>query len=358
MTDNELSSSSTASGIAINRNLTLKPFVKRADNNDTAVQWQKYKKEIERQFRFFGISDPETKKDGLLIYGGQDIVDILPDPTSNEGDNAYTILIRKIDQHFQPKQNKDFPRFQMSELKQNTDKRIADYYTRLREIAKKCDYGTPENDAIRDHLIQTMINNNIRSKAIRNNWVLNRILTEAALEEQTLEQINAISKKINDDKSHKRIKKIHQNYRVNRKHGTAENTSDRCGNGKTHVACLAIGASCNKCGKKNHFARVCRSKAKTTTPNRDQRQHRTRYNKDNNAKTNRQTLNDDSESYNPTRRTRYVAHQETDDSSGDDNFLHHLKTHHTSHSKHQTSKMCTIQINGVNANAEPDQGRI
>lgn len=160
MADNEPSSSSTASGIAINRNLTLKPFVKRADNNDTAVQWQKYKKEIERQFRFFGISDPETKKDGLSIYGGQDIVDIedaLPDPTSNEGDDAYTILIRKIDQHFLPKQNKDFARFQMSELKQNTDERIADYYTRLREIATKCDYGTHENDAIRDHLIQTMI---------------------------------------------------------------------------------------------------------------------------------------------------------------------------------------------------------
>ena len=68
------------------------------------------------------------------------------------------------------------------------------------------------------------------------------------------------------------------------------------------------------------------------------------------------TLNDDSESYNPTLRTRYVAHQEADDSSSDDNFLHHLKTHHTSNSKHQTSKMCTIQINGININAEPDSG--
>ena len=62
----------------------------------------------------------------------------------------------------------------MSELKQNTDERVADYYTRLREIVKKCDYGTHENDTIRDHLIQTMINNNVRSKAIHNNWVLDR----------------------------------------------------------------------------------------------------------------------------------------------------------------------------------------
>ena len=69
----------------------MKTFLKQADNNDTALCWQKYKKKIERQFRFFGITDPETKKDGLLIYGGQDLVDVddaLPDPTSIEGMKA------------------------------------------------------------------------------------------------------------------------------------------------------------------------------------------------------------------------------------------------------------------------------
>ena len=42
----------------------------------------KWKKDIERQFWFFRISDPESKKDGLIIYSGQDIADLedsLPD---------------------------------------------------------------------------------------------------------------------------------------------------------------------------------------------------------------------------------------------------------------------------------------
>ena len=80
-----------------------------ADNNEMALRWQKYKKEIERQFRFLGITEPVTKKDGLLIYGGQDLVDVddaLPDPTSIEGDDVYKVLIRKIDKHFIPKQSK------------------------------------------------------------------------------------------------------------------------------------------------------------------------------------------------------------------------------------------------------------
>lgn len=103
------------------------------------MKWQKYKKEIERQFRFFGITDPETKKDGLLIYGEQDLVDVddaLPEPTD---DDAYKILICKIDNHFIHKKNKDFARFQLSELKQQSSE-LVDYYAKVRDIAKKCEY--------------------------------------------------------------------------------------------------------------------------------------------------------------------------------------------------------------------------
>ena len=104
MTDNEPSSSDSVSRPIIHRNLTIKPFLKQADNNDTALCWQKYKKEMECQFRFFGITDPETKKERLLIYGGQDLVDIddalIPNSTSTESDDVYKVLIWKMDQHF------------------------------------------------------------------------------------------------------------------------------------------------------------------------------------------------------------------------------------------------------------------
>ena len=102
MTDAPSSSSKTPNNATIHRNLTIKPFIKQTDSNDTAVNWQKYRKEIERQFRFFGINDPETKKDGLLIYGGQDLVDIddaLPDLNGTEDNDAYKLLIHKIDNH-------------------------------------------------------------------------------------------------------------------------------------------------------------------------------------------------------------------------------------------------------------------
>lgn len=56
-----------------------------------------------------------------MIYGGEDIVDdkALHDTTSKDGNNNkyYKVLIRKINTHFMPKQNKDFTRFQLSEPK-------------------------------------------------------------------------------------------------------------------------------------------------------------------------------------------------------------------------------------------------
>ena len=68
---------------------------------------------------------------------------------------------------------------------------MATYYARIREIAQKCSY-TDENDAIRDHLIKTMLNNVIRVKAIRHNWTLQEILDESAIYEQAQLQAREI----------------------------------------------------------------------------------------------------------------------------------------------------------------------
>ena len=94
---------------------------------------------------------------------------IRTDLNGTEDDDAYKLLIRKIDNHFIPKKNKDFARFQLSELKQQSSERLAEYYAKIRNIAKKCEYADHEDDAIRDHLIRTMLNHKILSKAMREN---------------------------------------------------------------------------------------------------------------------------------------------------------------------------------------------
>ena len=87
------------------------------------------------------------KKDGLIIYGGQEITDLddsIPDPILEGEQNEYTRLIAKLDQHFLPKKNKDYARFKLGNLVQQDDEPMATYYARIREIAQKCSY-TDEN---------------------------------------------------------------------------------------------------------------------------------------------------------------------------------------------------------------------
>ena len=65
-----------------NRQLNITPFAINRDPTNTANKWAKWKKDIERQFGFFGIGDLQLKKDGLIVYSGRDIADLedsLPD---------------------------------------------------------------------------------------------------------------------------------------------------------------------------------------------------------------------------------------------------------------------------------------
>ena len=77
------------------------------NRTETATRWERWLKDIERQFCYFGITEPETNKDGLIIYGGQTIADLqnpLPDLNGDEaGQDVYAQLINKLNKWQQVK---------------------------------------------------------------------------------------------------------------------------------------------------------------------------------------------------------------------------------------------------------------
>ena len=113
-----------------------------------------------------------------------------------------------------------------------------------------------------------MINHRIRSKAIRENWSLDKILSEAALEEETEQQAKAISKKVDAALLTEKVRKISF-----KKPDNSSRQCLRCGNTRRHETCPAMGATCDYCGKLNHYASVCiaKSKAERFQGNRNQR---------------------------------------------------------------------------------------
>ena len=133
----------------------------------------------------------------------------------------------------------------------------------------------------------------------------------------------------------------------------------RCGNSKQHTTCPAFGdVSCDNCGKKNHYARVCFGKSKHNFANRNPK-HRPGHNRYRSASQNirdKRDYHDDKRETSQTRRTRHTGNTHSDDSSSDEYFLNHLKTHHTSKDNADKWKTCTIQINEISIVVEPDSG--
>ena len=83
-----------------------------------------------------------------------------------------------------------------------------------------------------------------------------------------------------------------------------------------HAVCPTIVVSCDNCGKKKHYARVCCSKSKEQADNRNQRyaQNHSRYNKYHKNPRNRQDSHgEEQQRQNTARRARHVGYQESDD---------------------------------------------
>lgn len=188
------------------RNLKAQPFIPGDDQLTTGKIWDEWLEEIEREFRFFRITDPVDKKDALLIYGGKVISRLeksLPDPMDEL--NEYEKLKRKLNDYFMPKKNKHYARYLFLKMKQTHGETTTMYAARLREKANECEFGTACEDRILEHLIQTINNQGLIQKAINKKWNLTQFLTEAAQMEDTSVQVSGM--KIPED-----VKKLSQKW--------------------------------------------------------------------------------------------------------------------------------------------------
>ena len=93
------------------RNLRTQLFAIPDEMNAMGKAWQEWLEGIEREFRFFKVSETVDKKNAMIIYGGNEIARLeksLPDPETGD---AYTKLRTKLNGHFTPKKNKHHARY-------------------------------------------------------------------------------------------------------------------------------------------------------------------------------------------------------------------------------------------------------
>ena len=67
------SAPTTVRVITETRNLRSPPFIAPEEPCATGNVWEEWLEGIEREFRYFKITDPVDKKDALIIYGGKQV---------------------------------------------------------------------------------------------------------------------------------------------------------------------------------------------------------------------------------------------------------------------------------------------
>ena len=62
-------------------------------------------------------------------------------------------ILQALERHFEPTRNIIYERYKFNTCEQDQGETVAQYITKLRQLASTCEFGVLENDIIRDRLV-------------------------------------------------------------------------------------------------------------------------------------------------------------------------------------------------------------
>ena len=220
--------------------------------------------------RFFieakGITKDAQKQALLLHCAGQDVQDIFvtlsdtgPAP---DGETQYAKSMRLLDAHFLPQVNIPFERHQFRQAKQGSE--TADQFvTRLFQLSENCDFGTSKEEQIRDQLIDKCRSHDLRKKLL---GVSGKLTLQKARDiARSMEAAESQARSIESDSRSGNVNSLEREYFDSPKRGGGRYY--RCGlagHFAKDLECKARLATCRKCKKVGHFAKVCKTKEEDT----------------------------------------------------------------------------------------------
>ena len=192
----------------------------------------------------------------------------------HEDKTKFDVIIAKFEEHFRGQKRCVFSRYQFWSHRRQTD-RFEEYLVQLQTLAQPCEFAEREA-MIRDKIIFSLTTPALKERLLRENDLSLSRTTElcraheiAQGELQTMTSTNDSSQVLTV-----RPKKPFKSYSQNSQN--SQNQSQNMSQNKNFLrqpcracgskhlakrdACPAWGKECRECGKKNHFAKQCRSK--------------------------------------------------------------------------------------------------
>ena len=190
---------------------------------------------------------------------GQRIYSTLPLETDDYGGS-----VSALEKYFEPKLNVVAERYRFRQRAQAVGESTDHYVASLRELVKKCKFGTFENEMLRDQIVEKTNSTRIRERLLmEEDLTLDRALALARRTEAAIADAKAIS--VADTKPVAAIQ-VQKKARKPQYKGAQKMDGTmlcyRCGSADHKAndkSCPAKDCKCNSCGKVGHYSRVCKS---------------------------------------------------------------------------------------------------
>ena len=231
-----------------------------ADASDLYSEWKHWVSAPVSAFEIYSIASGLSKKADevqratlLLCLGPavQRIFNTLPGEHK-----SFEEVKTALDGYFAPKRNVVAERYKFWSRGQRADEPIDTYLTSLRELAKSCEFGTFEEEMIRDQIVEKCASKTLRQKLLQQEILDLAITVKLARSEENATQDSLLISSGTKEKPIQ-IDRVQDNQKEQAKTAYA---CYGCGGKDGHSAneCGAINSRCNGCTKIGHLQKVCR----------------------------------------------------------------------------------------------------
>jgi hypothetical protein len=243
-------------------------------------RWKKWTQRFENYLVALDLTDAARKKATMLHFACERVHDIY-DTKAEDGDD-YDAVKGKLDTYFTPKKNVQFEIYTFRSAEQadegHPNESVDDYATRLRGLAKNCEFANVENE-IKAQIIQKCSSSRLRRRALRQPdqslddlLDMNRTLVGSDMQAAGIEKKKTVNKLRTDNRPPPFSKGKQSTNTGNREFHNQPNECGNCGGAWPHKngrqGCPAFGKKCNNCERLNHYERCCRSKPGSGTSSR------------------------------------------------------------------------------------------
>ena len=233
-----------------------------------AENWRRWRQRFELYMTASGNDSKEegTKSAILLHVAGPEALEVYNTFTWEEEADKRKVakIMEQFESYCMPRKNVVWERHVFNCRTQQPGETVDQYVTDLRCKAKTCEFGTLTDSLIRDRIVYGILSDKTRGRLLKDaNLSLAGAIDICRADEATAVQMKSLAG--NNEKDRDLDMQL-----LSRDSRSRQSGSRQCGNcGGKHTPqqrCPAIGEECHKCGRRNHYARVCRSKTPKSRP--------------------------------------------------------------------------------------------